>query len=71
VKYLLDALQTRPDEFISLRRDIGNGEGDRAGACMVHNPGYDFNDANVAIGGAYWVLLVERFLGEEGLAAAR
>jgi hippurate hydrolase len=41
---------------------IGNGDGDSAGACMVHNPGYDFNDANIAVGSAYWVLLVERFL---------
>ena len=41
---------------------IGNGDGDSAGACMVHNPGYDFNDDNVAIGSAYWVLLAERFL---------
>ena len=45
---------------------IGNGDGDSAGACMVHNPGYDFNDANVAIGSAYWVLLAERFLCVEG-----
>jgi hippurate hydrolase len=41
---------------------IGNGDGDSAGACMVHNPGYDFNDDNVAIGSAYWALLTERFL---------
>ena len=45
---------------------IGNGQvgdGGFAGhACMVHNPGYDFNDANVAVGAAYWVLLAERFL---------
>ena len=41
---------------------IGNGDGDAHGACMVHNPGYDFNDSNVAVGGAYWVLLTERFL---------
>jgi len=41
---------------------IGNGEGDSHGACMVHNPGYDFNDENVAIGSAFWVLLAERFL---------
>jgi len=41
---------------------IGNGDGDSAGACMVHSPGYDFNDHNVAIGAAYWVLLAERFL---------
>ena len=41
---------------------IGNGDGDSAGACMVHNPGYDFNDDNLALGAAYWVLLAERFL---------
>ena len=43
---------------------IGNGQGpgDGHGACMVHNPGYDFNDKNVAIGAAFWSLLVERFL---------
>jgi hippurate hydrolase len=39
---------------------IGNGIGE--GGCMVHNPGYDFNDHNVSIGSAYWVLLAERFL---------
>jgi hippurate hydrolase len=43
---------------------IGNGDGtgDGHGACMVHNPGYDFNDKNVAIGSAFWALLVERYL---------
>ena len=43
---------------------IGNGQGpgDGHGACMVHNPGYDFNDKNVAVGAAFWSLLVERFL---------
>jgi hippurate hydrolase len=29
---------------------------------MVHNPGYDFNDANLAIGAAYWALLARRYL---------
>ena len=41
---------------------IGNGDGESPGACMVHNPGYDFNDANLPIGAAYWVLLTQRFL---------
>ena len=51
---------------------IGNGDGSAQdgdggrnaghGACMVHNPGYDFNDHNLPIGAAYWVLLTERFL---------
>ena len=40
---------------------IGNGDGDSAGACMVHNPGYDFNDDIIATASAYWVALVERF----------
>ncbi|WP_156913813.1 M20 aminoacylase family protein [Comamonas badia] len=39
---------------------IGNGDGE--GGCSVHNPGYDFNDGNIAIGSAYWVHLAERFL---------
>ena len=44
---------------------IGNGDGtdgNAASACMVHNPNYDFNDDNIAVGAAYWVLLAERFL---------
>ncbi|CAM5789795.1 M20 aminoacylase family protein [Castellaniella caeni] len=41
---------------------IGNGEGEQLGACMVHNPGYDFNDRNIAPGAAYWVHLTRRFL---------
>lgn len=41
---------------------IGNGQGQEHGACMVHNPGYDFNDDNIAVGAAYWVLLAQRFL---------
>jgi hippurate hydrolase len=41
---------------------IGNGDGESPGACMVHNPGYDFNDDNIVIGAAYWTLLAETFL---------
>jgi hippurate hydrolase len=43
---------------------IGNGDAASGGhgACMVHNPSYDFNDKNVAVGSAFWSLLVERFL---------
>ena len=52
---------------------IGNGTGEGSGAsgCMVHNPGYDFNDRNIGIGSAYWVLLAERFLAAKEQAAAR
>ena len=51
---------------------IGNGDGRAAageGGCMVHNPGYDFNDDNIAVGSAYWVLLTERFLAAKERAA--
>jgi hippurate hydrolase len=41
---------------------IGNGDGDSAGACMVHNPGYDFNDDNIATGSDYWIHLVQTYL---------
>ena len=39
---------------------IGNGAGE--GSCMVHNPGYDFNDAILPTGAAFWALLVQRYL---------
>ena len=43
---------------------VGNGEGEHhaTGGCMVHNPGYDFNDAMLPIAASYWVQLVRRFL---------
>jgi hippurate hydrolase len=28
---------------------------------MVHNPGYDFNDDNIATGASYWKALVQAF----------
>ena len=40
---------------------IGNGA-DSQGSCMVHNPGYDFNDGILTTGAAYWVRLVEAAL---------
>jgi hippurate hydrolase len=41
---------------------IGNGAGEQMGACMVHNPGYDFNDHNIPTGAAYWIALVQDLL---------
>ncbi|KRC20457.1 amidohydrolase [Acidovorax sp. Root217] len=43
---------------------VGNGVGDAhgSGGCMVHNPGYDFNDACLPLASTYWVKLTERFL---------
>ncbi|SMG02997.1 N-acyl-L-amino acid amidohydrolase [Burkholderia singularis] len=40
---------------------LGNGEGPDGG-CMVHNPGYDFNDTALPLGAACWVRLVETYL---------
>ena len=39
---------------------IGNGDGE--GSCMVHNPGYDFNDEILSLGATYWVRMVEKLL---------
>ena len=44
---------------------IGNGEGSEGG-CMVHNPGYDFNDAVLPTGASYWVRLAETYLKKAG-----
>jgi hippurate hydrolase len=39
---------------------IGNGPSD--GGRGLHNPRYDFNDRNLALGAAYWCRLTETFL---------
>ena len=44
---------------------IGNGEGSDGG-CMVHNPGYDFNDRVLPTGASYWVRLAESYLKKAG-----
>ena len=43
---------------------IGNGDGE--GACEVHNPGYDFNDAALPLGSALFCHLVEKHLSRLG-----
>jgi len=63
-------LEHCPGSYLLIGNGTGDGTGDGtrdgqghgAGGCMVHNPGYDFNDDNIATGAAYWVLLAERFL---------
>ncbi|MBO9644024.1 MAG: amidohydrolase [Pseudacidovorax sp.] len=59
-------LEKRPGCYLL----VGNGNESGPNGCMVHNPGFDFNDSNVAIGTAYWTLLAERFLTDEAGAAA-
>ena len=49
-------LQEKPGSYIW----IGNGDGE--GSCMVHNPGYDFNDEILSIGATYWVKMAEKIL---------
>ncbi len=53
-------LERVPGSYLLIGNGVGHGT--QEGGCMVHNPGYDFNDHNVAVGSAYWVLLAERFL---------
>ena len=48
---------------------IGNGSAAGAGSCVVHNPGYDFNDAILPTGAAFWSLLVQRFLKPKEISA--
>jgi hippurate hydrolase len=42
--------------------NIGNGEGE--GACEVHNPAYDFNDATLPLGASFFARLVEARLAK-------
>ena len=44
--------------------NIGNGAGE--GACEVHNPAYDFNDAALPLGVSFFVRLVEKRLNKAG-----
>ncbi len=59
-------LQVRPGAYAF----IGNGEGGHRspghgdGPCTLHNPSYDFNDALLPLGVAYWVELAQTWLGE-------
>ena len=51
-------LQKCPGAYIG----IGGGDPDNNG--MLHQSGYDFNDALLPIGAAYWVCLAEEYLTE-------
>lgn len=53
-------LQHKPGCFLRL----GNG----VDSAMLHNSRYDFNDANLSVGAAYWTRLAERFLNETASA---
>ena len=49
-------LQEKPGSYIWI------GNGDLEGSCMLHNPGYDFNDEILPIGATYWVNIAEETL---------
>ncbi len=50
-------LERRPGCYIFIGNGLGND-----GGCMVHNPHYDFNDAILPLGAAYWVELARTLL---------
>ena len=49
-------LQEKPGSYIWI------GNGDKEGSCMLHNPGYDFNDEILPIGSTYWVEMAQEIL---------
>ena len=52
-------LQQRPGAFMFL----GAGTGSEGKSPEVHTPHYDFNDAIIPLGVAYWVGVVEQEMG--------
>jgi hippurate hydrolase len=50
-------LQERPGSYFLL----GNGEKGNKGGCMVHNPGYDFNDDIISTGASFFSRLVQTY----------
>ena len=52
-------LREKPGSYIWM------GNGDVEGGCMLHNPGYDFNDEIIPIGVSFWAELVEQALPAE------
>ena len=57
-------LEHCPGSYLMIGNGAGEGtdEGAAAHACMVHNPGYDFNDDILPVGAAFWALLTQRYL---------
>jgi hippurate hydrolase len=61
-------LEHCPGSYFMIGNGAGEGTGESTGdsaaahACMVHNPGYDFNDDILPVGAAFWALLTQRYL---------
>ena len=45
---------------------INIGNGDVEGACEVHNPSYDFNDASLPLGASFFARVIEKKLAKAG-----
>ena len=57
-------LEHCPGSYFMIGNGAGEGTSDSAAAhaCMVHNPGYDFNDNILPVGAAFWALLTQHYL---------
>ena len=55
-------LQAKPGCYVFM----SNGKGAGTPGCMLHNPGYDFNDEAIPVAASYWVRLVEHCLPKVG-----
>jgi hippurate hydrolase len=53
-------LEKCPGSYFVIGNGTGSGPGE--GGCMVHNPGYDFNDRMLSTGASMWVRLAESYL---------
>ena len=59
-------LQAKPGAYCFIangdgaHREMGHG----GGPCTLHNPSYDFNDALIPRGAAFWVLLAQQWLAQ-------
>lgn len=56
--------QARPGAYIWL------GTGPGQSGCMLHNPGYDFNDDVLGVGASYWIQVVRHALAHDATAAS-
>ncbi|GHU38375.1 amidohydrolase [Betaproteobacteria bacterium] len=52
-------MQVKPGAYVWL------GVGPGKSGCMLHNPGFDFNDEVLSVGADYWVEIVRQVLGKK------
>jgi hippurate hydrolase len=54
-------LEQRPGCYFIVGNGLIGAHGQ--GGCMIHNPGYDFNDAVLPVAASFWVRLVREVMG--------